>query len=372
MPTGGGTGASRSSCSTGVDVRPIRQMTGDHEFCRSSSTASRAEPLLGPERGWRVATEVLLDDGSAGRGWSASSAGSTTCEPCSTTRRRDQLLRLYVRGQALRTVLLRPAWGPAAASSAAARTELEFDIEELLATVATPRASWAAGDRPVPLRPRDAIAGGTSEIQRNIIAERASACRASPPPRADAAGGTAGGAPPSRSAQLGGGAGEARGRPGLRLVGRLGQQAWRRARHRPGRRGRRGRWPARPRSCSPRGGRRWRGGARARPRGAGRPRRDAPAPGRACRGGGRPRRGTPRSRTPGCARCTGPAGRGRPRTSAVRDRRCGDRRADHRDLPLVARHRRPRDRRWADRRAATAPPRRRPHRRRPRRRGPTT
>jgi alkylation response protein AidB-like acyl-CoA dehydrogenase len=141
----------------GVDVRPVRQMTGDQEFCEVflDGVAVPLAARLGPENeGWRVATEVLLDErGSSG----------------------DALLRLYVRGQALRMLLLRGgAAGPAASSSAKlARTELEFDIElalasrrgadALLAGPATDRFLYAPGMR---------IAGGTSEIQRNIIAER--------------------------------------------------------------------------------------------------------------------------------------------------------------------------------------------------------
>ncbi len=124
---------------------------------------------------------ALLDDGSA---------------------RRDQLLRLYVRGQALRTVLLRAGGGgPAAASSAKLlRTELEFDIEELLSTMRGPEGllGGPATDRFL-YAPGMRIAGGTSEIQRNIIAERVLGLPREPPPRGDAAGGPAGAGPPSRS-----------------------------------------------------------------------------------------------------------------------------------------------------------------------------
>ena len=66
------------------------------------------------------------------------------------------------------------AAGPAAASSAKLlRTELEFDIEVLLSTLRGPEALLAgpATDRFL-YAPGMRIAGGTSEIQRNIIAER--------------------------------------------------------------------------------------------------------------------------------------------------------------------------------------------------------
>jgi alkylation response protein AidB-like acyl-CoA dehydrogenase len=167
--------------SPGVDVRPIRQMTGDSEFCEVflDGVSVPVGALLGPENeGWRVATEVLLDE----RGGSA--AGLVSLErrldhllsmADGEAARRDALLRLYVRGQALRTMLMRGgAGGPAAASSAKLlRTELEFDIEVLLASLRGPEALLAgpATDRFL-YAPGMRIAGGTSEIQRNIIGER--------------------------------------------------------------------------------------------------------------------------------------------------------------------------------------------------------
>jgi alkylation response protein AidB-like acyl-CoA dehydrogenase len=164
----------------GVEVRPIRQMTGDQEFCEVflDGVAVPAAARLGPENeGWRVATEVLLDErGSGGAGLVSlerrlDHLRSQARDPA----HRDALLRLYVRGQALRTLLLRGGGGgPAAASSAKLmRTELEFDIEVLLASRRGPDALLAgpATDRFL-YAPGMRIAGGTSEIQRNIIAER--------------------------------------------------------------------------------------------------------------------------------------------------------------------------------------------------------
>jgi alkylation response protein AidB-like acyl-CoA dehydrogenase len=84
-------------------------------------------------------------------------------------------MRVYVRGQALRATMLRGGdGGPAAASSAKLlRTELEFEIEVLLASLRGPGAMLAgdATDRFL-YAPGMRIAGGTSEIQRNIIGER--------------------------------------------------------------------------------------------------------------------------------------------------------------------------------------------------------
>jgi alkylation response protein AidB-like acyl-CoA dehydrogenase len=165
----------------GVDVRPIRQMTGDAEFCEVflDGVEVPADARLGPENeGWRVATEVLLDERGSG------AAGLVSLErrldhlrslAGDDPARRDALLRLYVRGQALRTLLLRAGGGgPAAASSAKLlRTELEFDIEVLLASLRGPDAllGGPATDRFL-YAPGMRIAGGTSEIQRNIVGER--------------------------------------------------------------------------------------------------------------------------------------------------------------------------------------------------------
>jgi alkylation response protein AidB-like acyl-CoA dehydrogenase len=165
----------------GVDVRPLRQMTGDAEFCEVflDEVSTPAESLLGPEHGgWLVAMQVLQDErGSSG------SAGLISLE------RRlahlaslmgddpvlgDELLRLLVRGHALKAMFMRSGGGPAASSaSKLMRTELEFDIEMLetrlrgaegmLLDERTARFLYAPGMK---------IAGGSSEIQRNIIAER--------------------------------------------------------------------------------------------------------------------------------------------------------------------------------------------------------
>ncbi|MDD9368860.1 MAG: acyl-CoA dehydrogenase family protein [Acidimicrobiales bacterium] len=165
----------------GVDVRPMKTIDGESQFCEVflDGVAVPAEARLGPENeGWRVATEVLLDE----RGSSA--AGLVSLERrlghlrslvADDPVRRDALLRVYVRGQALRTLLMRGgAGGPAAASSAKLlRTELEFDIEVLLSSLRGPEAllAGATTDRFL-YAPGMRIAGGTSEIQRNIIGER--------------------------------------------------------------------------------------------------------------------------------------------------------------------------------------------------------
>jgi alkylation response protein AidB-like acyl-CoA dehydrogenase len=167
--------------SPGIDVRPIRQMTGDQEFCEVflDGVSVPADALLGPENeGWRVATEVLLDErGSGGAGLVSLERRLDHLRALVDDHpaRRDRLMRLYVRGHALRALLMRGGGGGAAAASSAKllRTELEFDIEELLATLRGPEALLAgpATDHFL-YAPGMRIAGGTSEVQRDIIGER--------------------------------------------------------------------------------------------------------------------------------------------------------------------------------------------------------
>ena len=164
----------------GVDVRPLTQMTGDQEFCEVflDDAETPVDTLLGPEHGgWLVAMQVQDERGSSGASglislerrlaYLASLKGD---DPVLG----DELMKLLVRGHALKAMLMRSGAGPAAASAAKLlRTELEFDAELLEATLrgadgmlageATDRLLYAPGMK---------IAGGSSEIQRNIIGER--------------------------------------------------------------------------------------------------------------------------------------------------------------------------------------------------------
>ncbi len=165
----------------GVEVRPLTQMTGDAEFCEVflSDVSTPAESLLGPEHGgWLVAMQVLQDErgssGSAGLiGLERRLAYLSSLESDDPALA-DELARLLARGLALKAMLMRSGGGPAAASSAKLmRTELEFDAE-LLETKLRGADAMVLDERTARFlyAPGMKIAGGSSEIQRNIIAER--------------------------------------------------------------------------------------------------------------------------------------------------------------------------------------------------------
>jgi len=166
----------------GVEVRPLRQMTGDAEFCEVFLTdvPMPADALLGPVNGgWGVAMEVLQDErGSVGQ------AGVIDLERrLERLRRRagaddlvarDQVARLLARGGALRALMLRRAGQAGVAPvTKLARSELDFSAV-LVETALVGAAAMLHGDTTERLlsSPGMRIAGGTSEIQRNIIGER--------------------------------------------------------------------------------------------------------------------------------------------------------------------------------------------------------
>ena len=187
----------------GVDVRPLRQMTGEAEFDEVFLTDVElpAEHLLGPlHGGWGVGMAVLTNErghiGTAVIGLERRleqlvaivDADGQVDEPRPNEHRpnehgtielrpteRQQLAGLIARGQAYKALALRQ--GPAASTAASLMklgiTELMFDVAMLRgglggagSTVDGAGASGMLG------APGGRIAGGTSQIQRNIIGER--------------------------------------------------------------------------------------------------------------------------------------------------------------------------------------------------------
>lgn len=166
--------------SPGIDVRPLKQMTGDIEFCEvfMDDVFVPSENLLGDlNAGWTVATAVLADEragaGAAGVALQHSierlGDGSILDGPT-----RDRLIELHTTGGAVGQLLRRSAGNPALGPlSKLARTELGsamsgFAVDQqgaggMLTGDAGDEFLYAPGMR---------IAGGTSEIQRNLIGER--------------------------------------------------------------------------------------------------------------------------------------------------------------------------------------------------------
>jgi alkylation response protein AidB-like acyl-CoA dehydrogenase len=193
----------------GVEVRPLRQMTGEAEFNEVYLTEVRvpdADRLGDIGDGWRVSMTTLMNERSTIGGGSAPARGSGAIAEAvrlwraSTDRRpatRDRLVRLWCEAEVLRLTNLRAgqnrsAGNPGPEGSIAkllfaevnqriydlcvdllgADGLIDFDYElrraDVVGLVGPPGSS-----RKMFLRSRaNSIEGGTSEIQRNILGER--------------------------------------------------------------------------------------------------------------------------------------------------------------------------------------------------------
>ena len=166
----------------GVEVRPLRQMTGGSEFDEVFLDGVRvpADQLLGPEHGgWGVAMATLTNE----RGHIGASAISlqrrldamAALPGADDALARQELAGLLARGNAF--LALSGRQGPVASVAASLMklgvTELLFDVAMLRSRTAGPHGMLegeaAAG---VLGAPAGRIAGGTTEVQRNIIGER--------------------------------------------------------------------------------------------------------------------------------------------------------------------------------------------------------
>ena len=167
--------------SPGIETRPLRQMTGEAEFDEVFLTdvAVPATNLLGPENdGWRVGMVTLTNErGSIGaasigmqRRLDALAAMGGDLDPVS----RDALADLLVGGRALH--LLGQRQGEASVASSIAK----LGVTDLVWQTAMARASLdgaaamldGSATRAVLAAPGGRIAGGTSQVQKNIIGER--------------------------------------------------------------------------------------------------------------------------------------------------------------------------------------------------------
>jgi alkylation response protein AidB-like acyl-CoA dehydrogenase len=190
----------------GVEVKPLRQMTGDAEFNEVYLTDVRLPDGLrlgGEGEGWRVSMTTLMNERvSIGGGRSARGSGAIAVAVGVWKRtghtdpaRRDQLMKLWVAAEVnrltnIRAGQMRRAGTPGPEGSVAKLTfaELNQAISELCVDLMgaegqlytdydSPRresVGFFTGDpRYFFLRSRaNSIEGGTSEVLRNILGER--------------------------------------------------------------------------------------------------------------------------------------------------------------------------------------------------------
>jgi alkylation response protein AidB-like acyl-CoA dehydrogenase len=196
----------------GVEVRPLRQITGEAEFNEVYMTDARVPDAnrIGAEgEGWRVALTTLMNEraeiggggsGEAKKGGAAREAvkvWESVAEHQQTAQAKDMLMKLWVRGEVARLTNIRAAQnarvgnpGPEFSVAKLAMAELNKELfsfcvnlmgpdgqigydysfrrpEELETTGASRGARYAF------LRTRaNSIEGGTSEIMRNILGEQ--------------------------------------------------------------------------------------------------------------------------------------------------------------------------------------------------------
>jgi alkylation response protein AidB-like acyl-CoA dehydrogenase len=185
----------------GVTVRPLRQLTGDAEFCEVFLDEVRIDDSLrlGPvDEGWRVAISVLMNERQAVSPGDSSLPGTVTGRsvaglierhaPITDPVLRQRLVQSYIEDRLVSMTKQRAAArrragqppGPEASVSKLFFSEHTQRLQELAVDLEGPAAqAWSDGDRWPQntawsfLRVRSkTIAGGTSEVQRNILGER--------------------------------------------------------------------------------------------------------------------------------------------------------------------------------------------------------
>jgi 3-oxochol-4-en-24-oyl-CoA dehydrogenase len=184
--------------SPGVEVRPLRQLNGSSEFGEVFFTDVVVPDTdrLGPEGlGWSVGISTLMQErsGLSGR----PGVGPGQADAIATRARqtgawtdpvlRDRIMQAFITERALQMATVRAfaALGraePGAEGSMRKLTHAQLEVTlGLLATEAEPgdAIAWEASDENAAAAVHDflsgkilSIAGGTSEIQRNIIGER--------------------------------------------------------------------------------------------------------------------------------------------------------------------------------------------------------
>ncbi|MBV9952164.1 MAG: acyl-CoA dehydrogenase family protein [Acidimicrobiia bacterium] len=195
----------------GVEVRPLRQMTGEAEFNEVYMTEVRvpdADRIGDVGDGWRIAMTTLMNErttigggsGPPGRGSGAIAEAVRIWKEEPGDRgpvQRDRLIEQWIRAEALRLTNIRGGQnrkagnpGPEGSIAKLMFAEINKDIYDLCIDLLGPAALEGydyemrrteqlglvgppGSARKMFLRSRaNSIEGGTSEIQRNIIGER--------------------------------------------------------------------------------------------------------------------------------------------------------------------------------------------------------
>ncbi|HUF32520.1 MAG TPA: acyl-CoA dehydrogenase family protein [Acidimicrobiales bacterium] len=190
----------------GVEVRPLRQITGDAEFNEVFFTDVRipdAERLGDVGDGWRVSLTTLMNERVSIGGSIAPRGSGPIGEAVKLFKergvddevKRDELVRLWIEAEVNRLTNIRASQnrqkgvpGPEGSTGKLAFAELNKRVYEFCMDLMGPdamlyprgydmeRSSTAMGSRSLQqafLRARaNSIEGGTSEIMRNILGER--------------------------------------------------------------------------------------------------------------------------------------------------------------------------------------------------------
>ena len=186
----------------GVDVRPLRQMTGDAEFNEVFFADARipdGERLGAVGDGWRVSTTTLMNERVAIGGTVSPRGSGPIAEAVrlwSETDRhdrvtRDRLADLWIRAEVARLTNIRAQQlrttgnpGPEGSVGKLASAELNKDIGAFCVDLLGPSGqlygSYAMGRGMADGTPQrsflrtraNSIEGGTSEVMRNILGER--------------------------------------------------------------------------------------------------------------------------------------------------------------------------------------------------------
>jgi len=194
----------------GVEVRPLRQITGEAEFNEVYLTDVRvpdANRIGDVGEGWRAALTTLMNERTAIGGGTPKQGGGSIGELVAvwnklpererTATRKDAMMKLWAKAEALRLTNVRASQnrkvgnpGPEGSVAKTMFAELNKDVYELTVDLLGPSgqidydytfrrpetldvAGTGSGPRYAFLRARaNSIEGGTSEIMRNILGEQ--------------------------------------------------------------------------------------------------------------------------------------------------------------------------------------------------------